>query len=120
MQGQTEKARGLIEETHARFPNYFFARTALARLMAQYKQVEEARELLQPLLHLRKLHSSEFIALAHAQMEIAFAGNQKEEARPWLEMWRQIDPDNPEIAEWEMQIDSSKLLRGLQNILGRT
>lgn len=119
MQGHGEKARKLVEETHALFPNYFFARITLARMLARDKQVEEAIKLVQPLLRLKKLHISEFVALAQAQMEIALADNQTEAARSWLEMWQNIAADDPEIDQWEMRISSSKLLRGLQNSIGR-
>jgi hypothetical protein len=31
-------------------------------------------------------------------------------------MWQQMDEENPEIAEWDMRINSSKLLKGLQGL----
>jgi len=118
MQGQLEKARALIEKTHARFPDYFFARVALARIIAQEKRIEEARDLLLPLLRLPKLHISEFRGLAKAQMEISLADRQPEEARTWLEMWQQIDDDDPEIVQWEMRINGPNMLKRLQKLIG--
>lgn len=119
-QGRRQEARKLIEETHERFPDYLFARVALARMKTQEKRIEEARDLLKPMLMLPRLHISEFRALARAQMDIALANNQPESARAWLEMWQQIDEDNPEIAEWGMQIDGpGQLLADLQNLIGR-
>jgi tetratricopeptide (TPR) repeat protein len=110
MQGQSEKARALIEETHARFPDYFFARVALARLLAQEKEIGAARQLLEPLTRLQKLHISEFRALAQAEMDIALADNRPEAARRWLEIWEQVDEGNPEIIQWRMRIDGPELL----------
>jgi len=119
-QGRSQEARKLVEETHERFPDYLFARVALARLKTQEKCFEEARDLLKPLLMLTRLHISEFRALARAQIDIALANDQPESARAWLGMWRQIDEDNPEIAEWEMRIDGpGQLLAGLQKLIGR-
>ena len=89
--------RALVAETHDRFPEYFFARAALARMLAQEKRIEEASDLVQPLLRLPKLHVSEFKALAQAQIEIALADNHTEMARSWLEMWQQIDIDDPQL-----------------------
>lgn len=119
-QGRRQEARKLVEETHKRFPDYLFARVALARMKTQEKRFKEARDLLKPVLMLPRLHISEFRALARAQMDIALAEGQPEAARTWLGMWQQIDEDNPEIAEWEMRIDGpGQLLAGLQKLIGR-
>ena len=119
-QGRRQEARKLVEETHKRFPDYLFARVALARLQTQEKRLEEARNLLKPLLMLPRLHISEFRALARAQMDIARADGRPEAARTWLEMWQQIDEGNPEIAEWTMRLDGpNQLLAELQKLIGR-
>lgn len=120
-QGRRQEARKLVEETHERFPDYLFARVALARLKTQEKRLKEARGLLKPMLMLPRLHISEFRALARAQMDIALAGYLPEAARAWLEMWQQIDEGNPEIAEWAMRIDGpGQLLAGLQKLIGHS
>lgn len=120
MQGRTEEAHALVEETHERFPDYFFARIALARIRSRDGQTEEAKDLIQPLLRLPKLHISEFRALAQAQMDIALAEGQTEAARNWLNMWEQIEDDNPDIFPWKMRIEGPKLLEGLQNLMSRS
>jgi tetratricopeptide (TPR) repeat protein len=120
MQGQRQKARELVEETHARFPDYFFARVALARMLVAEGQIQEARDLVGPLLRQSQLHITEFRALAQMQMDMALAEKQTEAARSWLEMWRQVEPDNPEVHEWKVRIDGPGLLNGLQNLLGRS
>lgn len=120
MQEQEEKVRELVEETHALFPDYFFARVALARMMGAEKRIVEAKELVEPLLRLPKLHISEFRALAQVQMEIALADNQIDAARIWLEMWQQIEEDNPDLLEWKLRIDGPDFLKGLQSLLGRS
>lgn len=121
LQGRHQEARALVEETHTRFPDYLFARVALARMLTQEKRLEEARELLKPVLMLPKLHISEFRALARAEIDLALAGNQAEGARAWLEMWQQIEEDNPELLQWQMRIDGpDKLLGDLRKLLGRS
>lgn len=120
-QGRNEEARALVEETHARFPDYLFARVALARILAREKRIEEARDLLLPVMRQQKLHISEFRALASAQMAIALADGRPDAARTWLEMWRQIEDDNPELIEWQLRIEGpGQLLQGLQNLMGRS
>ncbi len=121
LQGHKQEARALVEETHARFPDYLFARVTLARILTQEKRLEEARELLKPVLMLPKLHISEFRVLARAEMDLALADKQIEGARSWLEMWRQIEEDNPELLQWQMRIDGpDKLLADLQKLVGRS
>lgn len=120
-QGRKQEARALVEDTYARFPDYLFARVALARILTQEKQLEVARELLKPILRLSKLHISEFRALARAEMDLALAEKQVEGARAWLEMWQQMEEDNPELLQWQMRIDGpDNLLGSLQKLLGRS
>ncbi|MGG7055190.1 tetratricopeptide repeat protein [Nitrosomonas sp. ANs5] len=117
-QGRNQEARALIEETHKRFPDYLFARAGLARIKARDKELEAARNLLKPLLKRPKLHISEFRALARAEIDIALADNQTETARTWLEIWQQVEDDNPELIEWKMRINvPDKLLTGLKKLL---
>lgn len=116
-QGRNEEARVLVEEMLARFPDYLFARVAMARMMTQGKKLEEARWLLEPILRRQRLHISEFRALASAQMDIALEDKQPEAARTWLEMWRQIEEDNPELFHWEMRIEGpGQILKRLKNM----
>lgn len=119
-QGRKEEARALIEETHVRFPDYLFARVALARILTREKRIEEARGLLDPVIRQTRMHISEFRALARAQMDIALADNRSDAAKSWLEMWRQMEEDNPELMEWHMRIDGpGNLLQGLQKLMDR-
>ena len=57
--------------------------------------LETARELLEPLLHRRRFHFTEFAAFAQAQIDRLLAEGQREGARHWFEMWESMDPDNP-------------------------
>lgn len=119
-QGRRQEARALVEDTHARFPDYLFARAALSQFLAQDGRIEEAREMIAPLLRLTRLHISEFKALARAQMGIALADNQPDAARAWLEMWRDVDEDDPELRHWQIRLEGpGKLLDGFQNLMKR-
>ena len=59
MQGRHEDAWALLEETHARFPDYFFGRIAVARKRIQEGEMKAAKELLDPLIQKTKLHISD-------------------------------------------------------------
>jgi tetratricopeptide (TPR) repeat protein len=119
MQGRQEESHALLHETHRRFPDYFFARIAVARLYAKDKRIEEARGLLTPLARLRRLHISEFRALAQAHMDIALAEGNRDAARSWLDMWAQVEDDNPDLLQWRMRIERpDNLMRRLQPLAG--
>lgn len=119
-QGRKDEALALIEEILERFPDYFFAQTANARKLIHEKQFDEARQILNKLLTLKELHISEFQALVVAEIELALLTAQLEAARTWLGMWRQVEPDNPEIDEWEIKIEGParvmEALRGLKQM----
>lgn len=102
--GDTVQVRQLTEEIYARFPDYFFARLAVARLHIQDKRLEEAEALLNPLLKQDELHISEFRGLASAQMELALAKDQPAAARSWLDMWQEIDEDDPQLWYWRQRL----------------
>ena len=115
-----EEAWALVEETYARFPDYLFVRVALARIYARKGQIEEARALTTPLLMLEKLHVSEFRALARAEMDISLANDQPEIARSWLEMWRALESDNPELIQWMVRIEGPQSIQDqVRRLLGR-
>jgi tetratricopeptide (TPR) repeat protein len=116
--GDKKKARELVEETHRRFPDYFFARIALSRSLCQENKIAEAEVILKPLMTQERLHISEFRALACAQMDLALAKELPETARSWLEMWREVEPDNPELAQWELRLTPPEdLLKRLSQML---
>ena len=120
-QGYKDKARAQMKTLHDRFPEYTFGRIGLARMVTNDGDYDKAKELLNPILSSSSLHISEFRALAKAEMALALAQDQKEGARSWLEMWKQIEDDHPEIIEWEIQVEGvSNMMGGLRKLLERS
>jgi tetratricopeptide (TPR) repeat protein len=117
MQGRHKEARAIMEQTHAQFPDYLFARVGLARMLIQDKRIEDGRKLLEPLMQLKKLHISEFKALASAQMDLALAEKKPESARTWLGMWEEIEEDDPQLFDWQMRINGPQFLQELEDYL---
>lgn len=105
-QGQSKKAYKLIEETHERFPDYSFARIALARRYAGQNRVDDALDMLDPVRKQERMHVSEFRALSQAEIDIALQSGQVEAAQSWLNMWEQIE-NHPQIAVMQRRIDQS-------------
>jgi tetratricopeptide (TPR) repeat protein len=102
--GRTEETEVLSLRLHERHPDYLFGRTALASLSAERGDLERARQLLAPLLTRQRLHVSEFSALCMAQVNLALAEQNREQARHWLDMWRRAMPDHPSLGLFEERL----------------
>src|SRR5262249_43163258 len=98
VQGRQEESRRLIREIHARFPDYWFGRIGVARQAIEEGRLEEAQEILQPMLQPTRLHASEFAVLATTEVELQLARGQVAGARSWLDMFKRMLPDHPNVA----------------------
>jgi len=97
MQGRRAEAEAMVRQIHAEYPDYLFARVGLARLHVRDREYATAEELLKPLINRRRLHFTEATALFKAYVELYEAQGNREAARTWLDLWANIDPENPEI-----------------------
>jgi tetratricopeptide (TPR) repeat protein len=113
LQGREDEALGLVREVHARQPDYLFARVRLAEDAVSRRDFEAAKNLLDPLLSRRRFHHSEFGAFCHAQMMLLSAEGKTEATRSWLDIWRQIQPDDPRLAQWERRLGKRGLFASL-------
>jgi len=87
----------MVRQIHAQHPDYLFARVAVARMHTRDREYAAAEELLKPLINRRRLHFSEATALFNAYVEFYEAQGNREAARTWLDLWSNIDPENPEV-----------------------
>jgi Flp pilus assembly protein TadD len=108
MQGQKDKARQLIREVHARFPDYFFGIIGIAGLEVLQGNLDHAHELLNDLIQRKKLHTSEFTALCQAQIQAYLAESNRKFARAWLEAWEQVDPEHPRLETYRKRIGKDR------------
>lgn len=108
-QGQSQRAHELLDRIFALRPDYFFARVAKARLLIRDGEVERADAMLRELLTLERLHVSEHVALCSAQIDVALARGNKETANTWLSLWRQVDPQHPQLALYDRRIKRARL-----------
>jgi tetratricopeptide (TPR) repeat protein len=92
--GQQAESDALTRRLAEQYPEYLFARCAMARLLARENNIEEAEQWLASLLQRKRLHYAEFYALAAAQIEVHHAAGRTDAARSWLQMWQQADPDS--------------------------
>ena len=103
-QGRAEEAEALLRAVHEGHPEYLFGCTGLARLEVARGQLDVAKALLEPLLARQRLHVGELGALCAAQIEVLLAERNRDSARSWLELWTQVDPDNPALEVYRQRL----------------
>jgi tetratricopeptide (TPR) repeat protein len=94
-QGKHAEAATLARQNYERHPDYLFSRVQMASLLTEAGQLDEAQQLLDPLLTRTRLHVSEFLALCGGQIELQLARGQKDVARSWFDMMEAAEPDHP-------------------------
>ena len=113
-----------IRDIHTRWPDYVFARMAVASFLARSGQVREARDLIFPIMERLKLHFTEFRGLAMCQVDIELADDGVPAATLWLDMAKRILPDEEDLhANLETRIsiaDPSPFMNRMKKLLGRT
>jgi tetratricopeptide (TPR) repeat protein len=107
-QGRHAEAEALLRQIHERFRDYLFGRTGMAKLYIQEGRFAEAKDLLDPLLSRPRFHSSEFAAVASAEIDYWLAQKNKDGARPWLEMWEKTAPDSSLLPVYRQKLRSSR------------
>jgi Flp pilus assembly protein TadD len=113
LQGRIDEGEQLIRQIHARFPDYFFGTIGAARLAVNAGQLDEATALLRPLLERKKFHTSEFTALAMAEIQLQLARGEREGARSWLQLWENTVPDHPDLPTWRSRVNSRSIWQRL-------
>ncbi len=102
-QGDGAGAAALMEAVLAKHPDYLFGQVGLANQLILAGELDRARAILNPLLQRKKLHYGEFFALADSEIRYQFAQKKITGVESWLEMWRKIKPDHPNLRYWERQ-----------------
>lgn len=116
IQGDNQGAEAMIREIFERHPDYLFARVSVARMHMRDRDFAAAEELLKPLLSRHKLHTSEATTLFGAYVDFYELQGNVEAAKTWLDMWANIDPENPQIVQRQALYGAGDKLR---NLIGR-
>lgn len=120
LQGRDEEAETILQQIHERNPDYLFARVGLAQRHVERGEFEEAHELLEPLLHRKRLHFSEFDGMCGAFVQLTLAEGNRDVARSWFDIWESVDPENPKLDIFRLQVNNPFRSLGLKNrLLGR-
>jgi tetratricopeptide (TPR) repeat protein len=106
LQDKTEEAMAIMEQLHRRFPDYLFARTALARAAAQQHDFERAEGLLEPLYARRKFHYSEWNSLCATTIGLLMIEGDLDSSQAWFDMWEDSNPNNPDLETYRHMLQS--------------
>jgi tetratricopeptide (TPR) repeat protein len=115
LQGDKEKAEAMVRDVHREHPDYLFATLGVVRMHIRDGELDEAKALLDPLLQRKKFHTSEFSNLCQAQIEYWTKKGEQESARAWLDLWEQIDPEDPQLLQWQTRLNAPRWMRKLLN-----
>ena len=110
MQGLENDSLSISEALLILFPDYLFARTALAHAAILDYDYEDALDLLMPLFSRRKFHISEFNALCATVVELSLLTQKYDSAHTWLHTWSQTSPDHPQLNSYR------KLLQKVEDV----
>jgi tetratricopeptide (TPR) repeat protein len=111
LQGQHQEKKALIREIHERYPDYFFGRANLARQYTQDGDYERARQLLDPLLRQNRIHTSEFVSLCAAEIELHLAQGNVDAARSWFNFWDSTHLPDPQIERYRSRLGARPMAR---------
>ena len=117
MQGRSDAAHQLIRENHARHPDYFSGRVAMAQLCRREGRLEEATDMLRSLIQTKQLHSSELQALSLAQIDLSLDKHDTKTADTWLKMLETSDPDCRHLATQRRRIGFAKLADNVKKLI---
>ena len=106
--GDLKKADEMMRDIHQCHPEYFFGRTGMARIHIRAGQLDEAKVLLNPMLEISRIHASEFAALAVAEGELFLAKDKLDGVRQWVNLLKDVDPDNPAVRYLESLISDKQ------------
>ena len=91
-------------DIHQRFPDYSFARIAMAQFAIDDHRLDEAQGLLRPFMTKTQWHVSEYKAYASVQVELAIARRDFTAARNSIELLRQFQDGDARINRLEERI----------------
>jgi Flp pilus assembly protein TadD len=104
VQKRQPEVEALINQIYQDHPDYFFGRVGMGNLLTQQGDLDQAAEMLLPLLSHERLHITEFTALATAYIQLYLAKDMPDAAQHWVDMWANIDPDSVELEQWRLRL----------------
>ncbi|MEM9218428.1 MAG: tetratricopeptide repeat protein [Cyanobacteria bacterium P01_F01_bin.150] len=114
-QQRDKEAIAIFDQLVQESPEYVHGRVARAKVYIDNNDLDAAQDLLLPMLEWDRFHFDDFAEFSDAYLGYLMARDQKEGARGWLDMWRQVDPENSKMISWFVRLtDPKELMRLLE------
>jgi tetratricopeptide (TPR) repeat protein len=97
MQGRDKEASQIILDMHQKHPDYFFGIIGAASHEITLGNLDRAHQMIDTLMQRQKLHITEFTTLCQLQIQVAITEGKRNVAESWVEMWENVDPNDPQI-----------------------
>ena len=110
-QGREEEAIAIIDQVVQDSPNYVHARTSRAKTYLDQDNLDAAEELLLPMLKWDRFHIEDFSEFSDVYLEYLVTKEQEDGAKSWLSMWKQVDPESPNLISWIFRLTDPEELR---------
>jgi tetratricopeptide (TPR) repeat protein len=104
-QGRAAEATAIREDLLTRFPNELYGQMAQARKFIAGGDLDAAETIILPVLERESFFYRAFAAVSDVYLALLNAQKQREAAREWLDMWEEIDPENPRLVCWIDEFD---------------
>ncbi len=119
-QDKTEEGEQVLKHVMEDFPDYFFGQMSLAHHFIREKQYEKARAILNAWMERKeRYHTSEFVMLCKAHINLLIAEGEVEGTRSWLKLWEATGSDAPEFAEYEKHLEALSRASGRRKAIQR-
>jgi tetratricopeptide (TPR) repeat protein len=120
IQDRNDEAVQLCHQIVADYPNYIPATAAVALYHLKNYDIDQAAALLKPILKRKRFHFDDFVAFSNVYMHFLVQQENMTAASGWLQIWKQVTPDDSELKTWEKQMLTFDLrdraLRGLNEL----
>lgn len=120
LQGRENEADEIGADLPERYPDYFFGKIITVKKAIYAGKLDEARELLDRMVERTNMHITEFRALCSCKVNLSIADSDFQTARLWIELWKQVAKDDPEIEYFENRINLLEALEETKDLFPKS
>ncbi len=121
LQDRDDEAVQLCHQIVADYPNYIPATAAVALYHLKNYDIDQAAALLKPILKRKRFHFEDFVTFSTVYMHFLVQQDLMTAASGWLQIWKQVTPDDPDLKIWEKKMATVNLrdraLKGLKDLV---
>ena len=117
MQGMEAESEQLAREIYDRWPDYFFGRIAMANMAIRDGRIDDADQYLRSMLTQQRFHITEFHAFVSVHIQLEIKRRRVKSAQSWLDLWKSVEPDHPNLSGLQKQIHALSLVDRLGFLL---